>query len=589
MDEQTFALRDVLHILRHHRWQILSMVAAVVSCALVISFSEPPRYTAQAQFVLRPTVPDAALPEAPTSNEAGPLGLDLPAETQSRILASPIMATRVARRLGLSPNPAQIQELTKRVEAKAVTDNLLLITANAPSSRLAAALANGYAKAFLDYRRETASNALQALATDYRGRAQDAQRNAERLDQQIKAASARGASGDVARLTSDRSDLLDQVRDFDRRAQRAALSRVSDYPSGEIIAPATLQGQSRSPNPYRNVLIAIILGGAAGVSIALFREHVNDRVRTRDAAARAANAPVLAALPKHRPNSAARSRLVAIDAPESMASEAYRQLRRNLVRRGLGTQIRRLLVTSVEGGRETSETVANLAALCARAGQTTMAVSADLRGSGLHTYFGISTDRPGLASVLAEGEGGERSVETALSALSMVVSVAEINLLVLPSGIGSVSPGELFTSAPLEHIFNMAGEMAEVLIIEAPPVLGSDDAIALTAHADATLLVVRAGVDKEALTARAAATLETAGSVLLGVVLHQVQKDDETVGSFEGRRFDRDHSSASGLSDGRWGSLHIDNGRVPGKAPNPDSDREEPTHLPIGEQRPDGN
>jgi capsular exopolysaccharide synthesis family protein len=288
-------------------------------------------------------------------------------------------------------------------------------------------------------------------------------------------------------------------------------------------------------------------------------------------------------------SSVARSQLVAIDAPESMASEAYRQLRRNLVRRGFGTQIRRLLVTSVEGGRETSETVANLAALCARAGQTTMAISADLRRSSLHTYFGIPTDKPGLASVLAEGEGEDGPIETARSVLPMVVNVAEINLLVLPSGIGTVSSGELFTSAPLERIFNMVAEMAEVLIIEAPPVLGSDDAIALTAHADATLLVVRAGVDKEALTARAAATLETAGSVLLGVVLHQAQKDDETVGSFEGRRFDRDHSSASDLLDGGWDPSHIGNGRPPGKARNANLDREEPTHLPIGEQRPDGN
>jgi Mrp family chromosome partitioning ATPase len=536
MNEETFALRDVLRVLRHHRWKIMAAVTLAVLAALVVTYAQPKHYTAETQLVVGPAIPDAALPDAPSGNDAGPLGLDLPAETQARVVASPMMTARVFRSFGRSPNQAQIEELTRRVQAKAVTDNLLLITAQAPSAPQAASIANRYASEYLEYRREAAVKTLQTLPED-----------------------------------------------FQRRAQLAAGSQASGYSGGQIIAPATPQATSSSPNPVRNLLIAVVLGGAAGVSIALLREHVDDRVRTRDQAARAANALVLAALPRRRRQG--RAQLVTVDAPGTMASEAYRQLHRHLVRRSLGTQVRRLLVTSVEGGSETSETVANLGVLCARAGQTTMAIAADLRHSRLHNYFGIPDGPHGLAAELA---GEESPSERALMTLTSL-TVTEQNLLVLPSGgTAGYSPGGLFSSARVDQVFTLAAEMAQLVIIEAPPVLGSDDAITLTAHADATLLVVRAGVDKEALTARAAAIVETAGSMLIGVVLHDAQKDDETVGLFSSHRTEREHLRPAVPSDVAWSPPHHGNGHEPGETSTPDPEPRRPARPTSGRGRADG-
>jgi capsular exopolysaccharide synthesis family protein len=584
MDQETFALRDVLRILRHYRWLILTAITLAVLAALLISFAQPKRYTAETQLVLRPTIPDAALPDA-RAGDAGPLGLDLPAETQARIVASPMMTARVARRLRLPSDRAEIKELTKRIQVKAVTDNLLLITVIAPTSVEAAALANGYAEAYLDYRQEAASDALQALSSNDQRRVRDGQQRVEELNQQIEDATARGASTDVARLTSERNALQDEVQRLTRRIETVASAQASEFSSGDIIAQATPPPQSSSPNPIRNVLIAVVLGGAAGVSFSLLRAHVDDRVGTRDDAARAANAPVLAALPKRPLGSFVRAEeLISIAAPESMASEAYRQLHRNLVRRGLGTQVRRLLVTSVESGSEASQTVANLGVLCARTGQGTMVIAADLRRSRLHAYFHIPAEQPGLATVLANEDW---QGETALSDLSMALSVTERNLLVLPSGTARFTPGEVFSSARLSEILDAAEQMAQVLIIEAPPILGSDDALTLTAHADAVLLVLQAGVDKEGLTARAATILETAGSALIGVVLHNAQKDDETVGWFERDRIGRDRLPAS-PSERKWEPPHVGNGHRSERASATDPDRHEATRLAFPEPHDDG-
>jgi Mrp family chromosome partitioning ATPase/capsular polysaccharide biosynthesis protein len=541
MNEETFALRDVLRVLRQYRQELLAAVVLAVLAALVVSFAQPRRYTAEAQLVVGPTIPDAALPDALTGNDAGPLGLDLPAETQARIVASPVMAARVARSLGLPRDRAHIEDLTERVQAKAVTDNLLLITANAPSSKAAADLANGYAASYLAYRREAARKALQALSNDY--------------------------------------------------LRRAGTSR---YTSGEIIAPAVPPKRSSSPDPIRNLLVAIVLGGAAGVTLVLLREHVDDRVRTRDQAARAARAPVLAALPRSQASLLPRlpwrqtrteAELVTVKAPEAMASEAYRQLQRHLVRRGLGGQLRRLLVTSVAAGPEASETVANLGVLCGQTGLTTMAISTNVRHSCLHSYFRIAEREPEPAPDLSEEVS---PAELALVTLSRL-EVTEFNLLVLPSGRVGFAPGELPGSTRLEYLFRQAAEMAEVLIIEAPAILGSNDVVTLAAHADAILLVVRAGVDKEALTARAATLLETAGPPVLGVVLYGAHPDDETVGWFERHGVEPGQLLPSGLpADATRNLAHLGNGDAPtATAPVPDSGRQK-AGRPAHGRRPDG-
>jgi capsular exopolysaccharide synthesis family protein len=526
MEEETFALRDILRIVRHHRWQILALMLVAAICAVVITFSQPKRYTAETELVISPAVPDAALPDARGTSKAGPLGLDLPAETQARVVASPLMASRVAHALRIPPDGAHIEELTKRVQVKAITDNVLLITANAPSAVEAAAAANAYANEYLLYRRDTAKNAVQALSSDSKRRMVKLQQQADQLEKQITTAT----GADAALLTSVRKVILDEIAALTRTSQALDLTKTTELGGGQVIASATRPKGSSSPSPIRNVLVGILLGGAAGVTIALFREHTSDRVQTRDDAAQLAHASVLGAIPRKSPFlRASGGELVTLQAPRSVASNAYRELCSNLVRRGLGTQVRGLLVTSVGPGTEAAETVGNLGVMCARAGLRTVVMSADLRNSHLHSYFGIS-EAPGLASVLANGDQLDRSKLTSRLYIGNIP-----NLFVLPSGTADPDLGELLESRSLGDIFELATGIADLVIVEALPILNNGDVITLAGLADATLLVVRAGVDKETLTARAASLLEMTGCLVQGVVLQGARKDDETVGWIDDR------------------------------------------------------
>jgi capsular polysaccharide biosynthesis protein/Mrp family chromosome partitioning ATPase len=525
-EQETFALRDVLRVLRRHRAVVLTAVAMMVLIALIVSFAQPKRYTAVTELVIGPVIPQVALPDARGDSKTGPLGLDLPAETQARIVASPMIAARVARGLKLPADPAHAAELAKAVKVKAVTDNILLITADAPSARQAAARANAFASNYILYRREAATRQLLGLAAAYRRQAKDVQLEVDSLTGQLKRVDS--SSAEAQRLTVQRNAALNDQRALLSQAEAATQTVVSNLDGGQITASAAPPAEASSPNAIRNVLVGLLLGGVIGISLALFREHVNDRISTRDDAARASNAPVLGTIPRQRRFRQPEGELVTIRAPESPTSEAYRTLRSNLMRRGLGTRIRRLLITSVGAGPETSEVVANLAAACALAGIPTMAVSANLRQSQLHKRFGVLKAGEGLAGALTvENSANRMAVARALLAASIP------NLSVLPAGRAMSSPEDVLETAPLDDIFGFATEVAQIVIIEAPSALRGGDLVTLAPHTDATLLLVRAGVDKEALTIRAAAILEMVNSDLEGVILYGARTDDDTVGSIE--------------------------------------------------------
>jgi Mrp family chromosome partitioning ATPase/capsular polysaccharide biosynthesis protein len=525
-EQETFALRDVLRVLRRHRVLILTAVATMVLIALVVSFAQPKRYTATSELVIGPVIPQAALPDARGDSKVGPLGLDLPAETQARIIASPMIAARVARGLRLPADPAHAAELAKAVKVKAVTDNSLLITADGPSALDAAVRANGFASEYILYRREVASRQLLGLAAAYQRQAEDLQRDVDRLTGKLNQIA--GSTAEAQRLTVERDAVLNQQRTLMARAEATTQTEATDLDSDQITASAVPPRRAGSPDPIRNLFVGVLLGGVIGVSLALLREHVNDRISTRDDAARASNAPVLGAIPRQPRFRRTEGELITTRAPDSPTSEAYRALRSNLMRRGLGTRIRRLLVTSLDAGPETSEVVANLAAVCASAGLPTMAVSANLRHSQLHNRFGVLEAGEGLAGALTDEDMADR---VAVTRALIVASIP--NLYVLPAGPPLSSPEDVLEAAPLDDIFDFATEIARIVIIEAPPALSGGDLVTLAPHTDATLLVVRAGVDKEALTTRAAAILEMVESDLEGVVLYGVRTDDDTVGSTE--------------------------------------------------------
>lgn len=208
-------------------------------------------------------------------------------------------------------------------------------------------------------------------------------------------------------------------------------------------------------------------------------------------------------------------KLVTVAQPRSAASEAYRTLRTSVEFAGLDSPIKTLLVTSAGPDEGKSSTLANLAVVSAQEGKRVVAVDCDLRRPSLHTIFGLS-NTDGLTSALVSSE--------AVSAPPLQ-STGVDGLLALTSGPIPPNPLGLLGSRRLEELLASLAADADIVIVDAPPVIAVADAAVLASKVDAVLLVVQAGRAKRDYVERAKATLEKAGGRLIGAVLTNVQAD----------------------------------------------------------------
>jgi capsular exopolysaccharide synthesis family protein len=210
-----------------------------------------------------------------------------------------------------------------------------------------------------------------------------------------------------------------------------------------------------------------------------------------------------------------------LSAPYSKAAEAFRMLRSNVEFAALDRGGRILMVTSAQAGEGRSTTIANLAIAFAQVGRRTILVDLDFRNSSLEKLFGLAGE-PGVTDVVS----GDVSLEYALirgpSTPDNILApegrgVADDHLWILPSG--SVNPVDLGAARRLPELLSALSERADIVLIDAPPLLVAGDAIALTAHVDGIMVVTRANLIRAATLDELRRVLEVAPAVKLGFIL----------------------------------------------------------------------
>jgi tyrosine-protein kinase len=264
-------------------------------------------------------------------------------------------------------------------------------------------------------------------------------------------------------------------------ARPADLSKSAVEPAAtvpaEIITPAGLPVDPVSPNHAVDLSVAVVLGLSLGIGTAFLRDRFDDRVRgAADLEARV-GAPILALLPPFRRRGGPPGRLVVGTGPDSPVAEAYRNLRARILQAAKRRQARTVVATS-PARTGTGTVAANLAAALALSGRRVVLVCAQLRRPGTHDIFGVP-GLPGLTDVV----GGQVTVRDALR------STAIGHLTVLPAGRATDDPGAVLQSPGLVSVLHELRRHADLVIIEAPPVLAGADTVTLTEVADLVVLV----------------------------------------------------------------------------------------------------
>ena len=205
--------------------------------------------------------------------------------------------------------------------------------------------------------------------------------------------------------------------------------------------------------------------------------------------------------------------LPVLDHRLSVFSEGLRSLRTVLQLSGSGGAPQVILVTSCLAGEGKTTLAVNLAALFAQGGARVLLVDADLRRPTLHHYSQGSPEA-GLAMALS----GPETVPPRQPIASMP------NLSMLCGSEIAPFPSELLGSLRMEQLLGEWRSAYDVIVLDSPPVLPVTDAVLLSRHSDATLLVARHRQTTHQALRRGVETLQRQSATrgAIGVVLNDV-------------------------------------------------------------------
>jgi non-specific protein-tyrosine kinase len=216
------------------------------------------------------------------------------------------------------------------------------------------------------------------------------------------------------------------------------------------------------------------------------------------------------------------SELATLTEPRSAVAEAYRVLRTNLPFARPGEALSTLLVTSPGAVEDKSTVLANLAVVLAQSGRRVLVMDCDMRRPAQHRLFGLANDRGTSTLLAADGppDGGA------------VQSTDVPGLTVLASGPLPPNPAELLGTPRMGEVLAALAARADIVLVDAPPVVPVTDAAEVAPLVDGVLLVLAAGRSRRDQTQRAREILDRVRARVLGVVLTGVAPEAVQYGTY---------------------------------------------------------
>jgi Mrp family chromosome partitioning ATPase/capsular polysaccharide biosynthesis protein len=281
----------------------------------------------------------------------------------------------------------------------------------------------------------------------------------------------------------------------------------NNFAVGEVPPPVGFVGSAGPATalPVRTVMGAITAALLAA-ALVVVQTRFDRRIRTAGEIERCFGTSVLAEIPVSRPRPRGH-RTPALHAAEdtrSVITESYRRARSailhqfgaDLVEGPIGDgDARVIMVTSPGHGDGRTIAAANLATLFAESGLAVLVVDCDHRSPDLHALFGRRYEP-------------RRAIDSGVRGLTLVADAAE------PA---TTNPSTVVEAQ--RDLIARARSRYDVIVVDAAPLLATDDATALLPIADQVVMVIRSGWTQRAAAAASADLLYRRGAPVAGVVV----------------------------------------------------------------------
>jgi capsular exopolysaccharide synthesis family protein len=314
-------------------------------------------------------------------------------------------------------------------------------------------------------------------------------------------------------------------------AERIKTAQLGDNPAGGTVTgqatnintvfladPARIPTIPVSPKVPLNVLLASLAGMVIALGVIAVLEYFDDAVKNVTDI-QALGLPLLGNLRQAGRRRDGEASLLDDVALKSPVGEDYRQLRTNLDFVSQGDDLRNILITSAQPAEGKTTTLCNLAIVLANTGRRVIVVDCDLRKPAVHRFFDLP-NTSGLTTLFI----------TETRHLEQYLKVGPVdNLQILTSGPGTPpDPAQNLSSSRMSEIMRKLEGLADIVLYDAPPLVGFADAAVLASRVHAAMLVINAGHTRPGTVRIALDTLQRSGVRLLGAVLNRTSGNRES-------------------------------------------------------------
>jgi polysaccharide biosynthesis transport protein len=253
-------------------------------------------------------------------------------------------------------------------------------------------------------------------------------------------------------------------------------------------------GLQNDPSLARFLLLGTVAGLMVGGMIAFAREAIDDAVHSSEDLQKQVTLPLLGMVPGMRisqnmPQLSFGKSGNSLTASTNMIinwqpfRDAVDLLYQNMLLLHPHGALKSLVVTSALSGEGKSTLTLALAMSAARLNKRVLLIDADLRRPSLHKLLNLSNEH-GLSSLLRS--------DTPIEALTDAQAAANrSNLAIITAGPSPSDPAKLLSSDRMQALISRFEANYDLILIDAPPVLGMVDAVLASACTTGTLLVGR--------------------------------------------------------------------------------------------------
>lgn len=489
-------LQDMFRTVWFGKWLVLVSVLAALGGAYLYASGQEPEYASSTTV---------QLVDAETLAAAG-----VRLESDPSLVTSDAVTEAAATELG-DPDLAQTLAGRSSAEYDANNPTNVVITVTGTDPQDVVDRANAVGAAYVDALQGQFDDDLAAMQERLTGLSTsiDQQQKAITEARRAAAAATAGSATPVdpvdGLLEAQYSTTMDQYQTLSGQLTQAQL-----LASPSTILQNAVHGSLVSIPASLIYAVALLAGLLVGIGLAVLRRGLDTKVRTSGAARRSAGAPVLARLSGTAAalkSSEAEGTLPVARREATAYTRSVRELRTALqaaVENDSGSAV--IVVTAADVETPRSFVAANLAASWALSGRSVVVLSGDLRQPRLNALLPAAADAP------ARTGAGARTRTAA-------VPTAIPHLSVHPALRTELDPADFLASAEVRALVEELRATADVVIIDAPPMLVAADATILGSYADGVLLAVTIGHTPVGAVEESAERLRAANAALLGLAL----------------------------------------------------------------------